>query len=162
MSGSVWWRVLVAGALLAACGGPERGAPPLEPEDYSPLGVPIDADSGEIRLSFGDPDSAVVSANPYDAFSPILTWYYPHFLVTFEGGPVPASYLLTGPAESTLRGVRVGDPSARVLELYGAPTYRYDPVWTYADAVEDADGQVVEFLVEDDVVTRIHLGRGIR
>jgi hypothetical protein len=146
-----------------ACGPAAAPRPaPLELEDFTMAGVPADADSTEIRLSFGDPDSAEVRGNPYDAYTPILAWYYADFTVLFEGSAVPAGYLLTGAGERTLRGIRVGDPASRVLQLYGRPLYRMDPVWTYVDP-EDADaGHVLEFLIENDTVARIHLSRSAR
>jgi hypothetical protein len=158
-------RFLTAAAviapLLVACGPvPSRRAAPLEPEDFTLPGIPPEADSAEIRLSFGEPDSVVEWPNPYDAFSPILSWYYPAFVVRYEGSAVPTSYLLTGGDEATLRGVRVGDPASRVQELYGRPTFLHDPVWSYVDPTDEEGGRVVEFLMENDVVSRIHLGRG--
>lgn len=153
-------HLLVGALLLAACSPAASGPPPLEVEDFAMAGVPPDADSAEIRLSFGDPDSAVLAQNPYDAYSPILSWYYRDFVVLFEGSAVPTGFLLMSPGERTLRGVQVGDPAQRVLELYGAPTFRYDPVWTYADPLEPEHGYILEFLVEGDTVSRIHLGRG--
>ena len=147
--------------VLPACGPvAQTSAPPLEPGDFVMAGVPPDADSAEIRLSFGDPDSVIVSDNPFDAFTPVESWYYPEFIVRYEGAAVPTGFLLTGRGESTLRGIRVGDAGERVLRLYGAPTYRQDPVWSYVD--DPAQGEpehAIEFFIERDTVVRIHLGR---
>jgi hypothetical protein len=145
--------------LLLSCGPMTASSPPLEPEDFVMAGLPPDADSAEIRLSFGEPDSIVIADNPYDAFTPIESWHYADFIIRYEGNALPSSFLLTGAGETTLRGVRVGDPGERVLRMYGAPTYRQDPVWSYVDPIDDEAAQVLEFLVEDDTVTRIHIGR---
>lgn len=146
--------------LTAACTAPTPGAPPLEPDDFLFAGLPADADSAEVRMTFGEPDSIVVAENPFDAFEPIESWHYDGFIVRYSGGIVPTSFLITGTDERTLRGIRVGDTADRVLRLYGAPPYRYDPVWTYVDPL-DAEGTfVIEFLVEEDTVRSIHLGRG--
>jgi hypothetical protein len=155
------WAVLavVGCTALASCTPPAAQAPPLEPEDFLLSGLPHSADSAEIRLSFGEPDSIVTEPNPFDAQQPIKSWHYAGFLVRYTGDAVPSTFLITGGDEATLRGVRVGDSAERVLRLYGPPPYQYESVWTYVDPL-DADGvYVIEFLVEDDVVTRIHLGR---
>jgi hypothetical protein len=148
---------LLAGG-MAAC-TPAANAPPLEPEDFLLRGLPDDADSAEVRLSFGEPDSIVESPNPFDAQEPIESWYYPGFLIQYSGDPRPVSFVITGGDEATLRGIRVGDPADHVLRLYGQPPYRYDAVWTYVDPLDPDGVFVIEFLVEDDVVSRIHLGR---
>jgi hypothetical protein len=146
--------------LLLACGPVATGsAPPLEPEDFILAGVPLDADSGEIRMSFGDPDSAFATRHPYDAAATIVSWYFRDFIVRYDDVPHPSSFVLTTREESTVRGIRVGDRSDRVLRLYGAPTYRNDPVWSYSEALEDGGQNVIEFLIEADTVARIHLGR---
>jgi hypothetical protein len=145
--------------LLAACSPPARPAPPLEPEDFVLAGVPLDADSVEIRLSFGEPDSIVVSANPYDASVPLQAWHYRGLVVRFEDEAVPAGYLVTGGAETTARGIRVGDPAATVLDRYGEPTFRYDDIWTYVEPLPTGEEHVIEFLIRDDSVASIHLAR---
>jgi hypothetical protein len=146
--------------IAASCEPAAPPAPPLEPEDFVPAGVPPDADSAEIRMSFGDPDSIVAAPHPYDAYTPVVSWYYRDLIVRYEGTALPASFLIVGGDESTLRGVRVGDAAERVLRLYGAPTHRQEPVWSYGDPLEDAGVNVIEFLMENDTVARIHLGRG--
>lgn len=143
---------------LLACGIP-TSPPPLEPADFVLAGIPLDADSAEIRLSFGEPDSVVASTDPYDAYSQLQAWFYDGFVVRYSGEAVPSSYLVTGGEEATARGIRVGDTAALLLKRYGEPTFRYDRVWTYTDVLDDAGAYVLEFLVEDDTVTRIHVGR---
>jgi hypothetical protein len=154
---------LAAGSLamvsLAACTPPAGAAPPLEPADFVLGGVPMEADSVEIRLSFGDPDSVVMTTNPYDAGAPLESWYYYGLVIHYDGEATPASYVVTGGDEGTARGVRTGDSIARVLERYGDPDYRNDAVWTYVDPSPDGELYVLEFLVQDDVVVRIHVGR---
>jgi hypothetical protein len=148
------------GAFLLTCTAPQRGAPPLEPDDFLLGGIPPESDSAEVRMTFGDPDSVVVTQNPFDAFEPVVSWYYPELVVRYSGSPVPIGFLLTGPGERTLRGVRVGHAGEEVLRRYGAPAYRHDPVWTYVDPLDEEGTHVLEFLVEEDTVRRIHIGRG--
>lgn len=151
---------VTATVLAAACVEPRTNAPPLEPDDFLLGGIPPESDSVEIRATFGDPDSVVVSENPFDAFEPIESWYFDGFVVRFSGSAMPMGYLLTGGSERTLRGIRVGDPGDEVLRRYGAPSFRHDPVWTYVDPLDTEGTQVLEFLVEEDTVRRIHIGRG--
>jgi hypothetical protein len=149
-----------AAIALHACVPGQSQAPPLEPGDFLLRGVPLDADSAEIRLSFGDPDSVVVRQNPYDALEPIESWHYDGLVVHYSGDVVPSSFLITGGDEATLRGIRVGDSADDVLRMYGQPPYRHDAIWTYVDPLDFEGVYVIEFMIEDDRVTRIHLGRG--
>jgi hypothetical protein len=151
---------MLIGMLPAACLAPQPGAAPLEPDDFLLGGIPPESDSVEIRMTFGDPDSVVVSDNPFDAFEPIVSWHYDGFVVRFSGSAMPVGYLITGGHERTLRGIRVGDAGEEVLRRYGAPAYRHDPVWTYVDPMDVEGIHVLEFLVEEDTVRRIHIGRG--
>jgi hypothetical protein len=151
----MWPAALLA---TASCAAP-TGAPPLEAADFVLSGVPLEADSVELRLSFGEPDSVVLSANPYDAGSPLETWYYEGLIVHYDGEAAPARYVVTGGDEATARGIRVGDPIALVQERYGEPDYRHDGVWTYVEPTPEGELYVIEFLIRDDVVVRIHVGR---
>jgi hypothetical protein len=155
---SGWWLWLLTVAPLA-CAPPAPGPLPLEPEDFVLRGVPFDADSGEIRLSLGEPDSVVQADNPYEAATPTESWHYEGLIIRYSESAVPTGFVITGGEEETLRGVRVGDPADRVLHLYGRPVYEYDGIWTYIDPLDVEGRYVVEFLIEDDVVRRIHLGR---
>lgn len=158
------WTAAVAVLAGAACAsGACTPAPPpplpLEPADFVLAGVPLDSDSVEIRMSFGAPDSVVASPNPYGGAEPLETWYYEGLVVRYSGEAAPSSYLVTGRAEATARGVRVGDPAARVLERYGEPIYRYDTIWSYTEPGGGTEPYVLEFMVIDGVVARIHVGR---
>jgi hypothetical protein len=147
--------------LLAAgaCTPPAPPPPPLELEDFALAGVPLDADSMEVRLSFGEPDSVVLAPNPYEADLPLETWYYSGLVVRYEGDPMPSSWVVTGSDESTARGIRVGDPAEAVLERYGEPIYRYDDIWTYVDPAPHMEEHVLEFLIREGRVFRIHVAR---
>jgi hypothetical protein len=142
-----------------SCGAPP--APPLEPEDFTLAGVPLDADTTEIRLSFGDPDSATVGDNPFDAEVPLVVWYYPAFEARFSGARA-VGYMVTGGEEATLRGIRIGDPVDRVLRAYGAPTVEQPSRWTWAESDPELGLRVVDFVIEDDVVTRVYVGEAVR
>ena len=155
-------RVAVAVALAivaAACGAPP--APPLEPEDFTLSGVPLDADTTEIRLSFGAPDSMTAAENPFDAEQPFAIWHYRDFEARFSGERA-VGYLVEGTAEATLRGVRVGTMLEEVARRYGTPTVEQPSRWTYVDDDPDLGFRVVDFVVQDEVVTRFYIGEAVR
>jgi hypothetical protein len=146
-------------ATAAGCAAPAAAPLPLEPADFVLGGVPLDTDSAEIRLSFGEPDSVVSARHPYDASAELVTWYYEGLVIRYDGEPLPSSYLITGGAEATARGIRVNDPASLILQRYGEPDYRLDGIWTYLDPSADGQLHVLEFLVQDETVVRIHVGR---
>jgi hypothetical protein len=164
-----WWLArpgrAVAGcavmaSAVAACGVPAPApAPPLEQADFVIAGVPADADSTELRLSFGEPDSISRSPHPYDAAVVVEAWYYEGLVIRYEETAVPSSFIITGGSEATARGVRVGDPAARVRQRYGDPDQRVDGLLTYLERAPEGVLHALEFLLESDTVVRIHLGR---
>lgn len=144
--------------LQAACAPPAPPALPLQPEDFALRGVPADADSAEIRLTFGDPDSIVESPNPFVDSIPLTTWIYDGFEVRFGGQAPPIGYMIVEAGERTARGLTVGDPAELMLDLYGEPTTRFDAGWTYADATHPSVLRVINAVVLEDTVRRIYLG----
>lgn len=144
--------------VLIGCSPPAPPALPLQPEDFTLRGVPAEADSVEIRLTFGDPDSIVESPNPFVDSIPLTTWVYDGFEVRFGGVGPPIGYMIMEPGERTARGLTVGDPAALMLELYGEPTTRYEPGWTYADTSNASVLRVINAVVRGDTVRRIYIG----
>ena len=144
-------------ALLLACGA--APAPPLGPDDFTLAGVPADADSMEIRLTFGTPDSVATSQNPFDA-APLVTWLYDGFEVRFARGSTPSGYMIHAPGERTARGIGIGDPAELVLRLYGEPAAVSASSWTYvAEGTESsAEVNVIDVVVQADTVRRIYVG----
>lgn len=150
---------VLAALVVTACMTPP--APPLEPEDFALTGVPLDADTTEIRLSFGEPDSVHVDENPFDAEQPLTIWFFDGFEVRFSGDRA-VGYMVRAGDESTLRGVRVGTPADSVLRLYGPPTTSEPSRITYAEADDLAGLRVIDFVVQDEVVSRIYVGAALR
>jgi hypothetical protein len=153
--------VALAVLLATACAAPP--APPLEPSDFAPSGVPSDADSAELRLSLGEPASVSTDDNPFDPDVPLITWHYPGMEIRFGDGAVPVGFLLEDSTEATVRGLRVGHPASFAVTLYGRPTYRVPPSWTWVDQSDpESYLQIVDVMIEGDVVSRIYLGRALR
>lgn len=144
--------------LASACEAPAPPALPLQPDDFALRGVPADVDTAELRLTFGDPDSIVESPNPFADTVPMTTWVYDGFEVRFAGPATPIGYMILERGESTARGLSVGDPADLLLQLYGAPSARFEPGWTYTDSTDATVLRVMDAVVQADTVRRIYLG----
>ncbi|HEX2168533.1 MAG TPA: hypothetical protein VHG09_14960, partial [Longimicrobiales bacterium] len=144
--------------LPSSCTPPAAPALPLQPEDFTLRGVPADVDSAEIRMSFGGPDTIIESPNPFADSVPMTTWVYDGFEVRFAGPASPVGYMILAPGERTARGLTVGDPARLMLELYGEPTTRFEPSWTYTDTTHPTALRVIDAVVQTDTVRRIYLG----
>jgi hypothetical protein len=147
--------ILAALALAAACVTPP--APPLEPDDFTLAGVPLYSDSLEIRLTFGEPDSVSTTENPFAADVTMSVWHYSAFEVRFSAD-IAVGYMITAGDEATLRGIRIGDTAALVQRAYGEPDVRQPSRRTYVEADDEFGLRVVDFVIQDSVVTRIYLG----
>jgi hypothetical protein len=144
---------------LTACGPPPAPpAAPLEPDDFVLGGIPAGADTAEVRLSFGDPDSVTAGDNLFDAGEPFATWHYTGFEVRFSGA-LPAGYLIMERGEETARGMRVGDPADELQRRYGEPDTRADDSWIYVEDTEERDPRILDFRVQLDTIRRIYIGR---
>lgn len=147
-----------AGLLLASCTPPPPPVLPLQAEDFTLRGVPLSVDSAEIRMTFGDPDTIVESRNPFVDSVPMRTWVYGEFEVRFAGPESPIGYMILEPGERTARGLSVGDPVRLMRQLYGEPTTRFEPSWTYTDTTHPTALRVIDAVVQADTIRRIYLG----
>lgn len=146
------------GVLVAGCAAPAPPVLPLQPEDFTLRGVPVEADSAEIRLTFGDPDSIVEGMNPFADSVPLITWIYDGFEVRYGGPPTPIGFMIMGPGERTARGAGVGDEADLLLRLYGEPATVLDSNWTYTDTTHADALHIISALVLQDTVRRIYMG----
>lgn len=147
--------------LLLACAPPAAPVLPLMPEDFTLRGVPLDADSSEIRLTFGDPDSIADSDNPFEDGARLVTWMYDGFEVRFGREGRPLGYMIVAPGEQTARGVAVGDAAQQVLGVYGEPAMRFSPGWTWTDTTDGTALRVIDVVVQTDTIRRIYIGRAL-
>ena len=148
---------VAAAAAITACG--PQPVPPLTLDDFTLRGVPVESDSTELRLTFGEPDSITTSPNPFPDDAPLTTWHYDAFEIRFAGGDGPAGYLLHAPGERSARGIGVGDPAPLALRAYGQPDAQYVPSWTWIDDSDPAALRVIDVVVESDTVRRVYIGR---
>jgi len=152
---------LAALALTLACGtdtARREGSPWLSDSDFVVAGLPDDADSSEVLAALGEPDSIISIPDPDEPDVELLAWAYPDLAVALGDDGLRYGITLTGPGAVTARGLRPGDPAARVRELYGSPQRRTDAAWDYVSP-DNADGlHVMRVGLDGDRVAWIFLG----
>lgn len=135
-----------------------EGSPWLTDTDFVVSGLPDDADSADVLAQLGEPDSVISIPDPDAPDVELLAWVYPDLAISFGDDGLRYGITLTGAGASTARGLRPGDPEARLLELYGRPHLRGPEEWDYV-APDDADGMhVMRVRVADGRVRWIFLG----
>jgi len=82
----------------------------------------------------------------------MYSWYYRDLTVGIRYGVVGGIVLETG-AIPTARGVRVGDPTSRVLQSYGEPSGRSAESWYYLDPNNRL--HAIDFRLSGDTVRTI-------
>lgn len=152
------WAALV---LAIGCGRDARrgeGSPWLTDSDFVVAGLADDADSTEVLQALGEPDSIISLPDPDAPDVDLLAWVYPDLAVSFGDDGLRYGATLTGPSVATARGLRPGDPEARLIELYGRPHRHEEDAWDYV-APDDPDGlHVMRVRVERGRVSWIFLG----
>ncbi|HEX5003828.1 MAG TPA: hypothetical protein VFV65_00830 [Gemmatimonadales bacterium] len=147
--------------LMLACASeaPKRqGSPWLTDRDFVVAGLPDDADSSEVLAQLGEPDSVISTPDPEEPDIDLLAWVYPELAVAFGEDGLRYGITLTGPGVATARGLRTGDSTDRLTELYGRPQRRDAAGWDYV-APDDADGlHVMRVRLESGRVSWIFLG----
>lgn len=149
-----------AGLLVGCAGEPPRpeGSPWLTDRDFVVAGLPDDADSAEVLAQLGEPDSVISLPDPEEPDIDLLAWVYPGLAVAFGEDGLRYGVTLMGPDIPTARGLRTGESSDRVIELYGRPQRRDAAGWDYV-APDDPDGlHVMRVRVESGRVSWIFLG----
>ena len=157
-------RSLLLTALLAlAVLGVLRAQGPdtLTAGDLMVAGVPDGADSGVIRRLLGRPDSITHFDHPDDDGIRATLWYYRAGVVTL--GNHGERYLITIRTEAwrTKRGVSVGDPEARVRQVYGSPMYEEARHLLYACSNGVSETRGIDFTLENGRVVKIEVGNVI-
>lgn len=150
-----------AAALTFACGGEapgHEGSPWLTDTDFVVAGLPDDADSSDVLAQLGEPDSIISVPDPEEPDVDLLAWAYPDLAVAFGDDGLRYGVTLMGPGVATARGLRTGDSTSRLRELYGRPQYRTDASWDYV-APDDPDGlHVMRVRLDAGRVSWIFLG----
>jgi hypothetical protein len=126
---------------LSVAGTPIRyGVDPLAEHRYG-------VDSSEVRRVLGRP---IRRDSHHDS------WLYDGLVLYFAGSAYVRYVVIVGRRYATRRGLRVGDPATRIVELYGRPLERNGALYRYRRAGGNSLGMAIE--VHGDTVTAIRVG----
>lgn len=131
--------------------------PPLSAWEFTASPFSLEDDSTGFVAFLGRPDSVTTEPNPFvPQDAPFQEWYYRDIRVFFSTPNVVAGLVLLSPRFATMRGLRVGDPEARVLQLYG-PRHDEDPAGEWEYAAADDSTMVMRIHFKDRHVVMIEL-----
>jgi hypothetical protein len=142
----------------SAAGGPHPSAAPLDSLDWVLGRLAVDVDSLAVVDALGRPDSVSYITNPFDPGIRLERWDYPALTVHYSGGAQVGGLVVHGPGFATRRGIRVGDPSERVMAAYGLPSDTADGRWAYCEPGHDDCLHQMNFQIEHGTVASIFLG----
>jgi hypothetical protein len=155
---------LVTRSALSAQG---RRAPDLTDRDFIVAGAPDTADAATLQPIFGQRDSTTKVPNDFDGGRSLLEhWYYAGIMAeAFENSRRARALVLLSPKWSTARGLRVGDPVAKLSRLYnvgrnGPPSASGEQKWTVDDPRRDIELHYYTIWTRRDRVSRIMFGWG--
>ncbi|HMG17916.1 MAG TPA: hypothetical protein VK573_04265 [Gemmatimonadales bacterium] len=126
--------------------------------DFVVAGIGPNADSATALARLGKPDSVAADDYPNEPGIKMYAFYYRDLSVGIRYGVLGGIILETG-AIPTARGVRVGDPASRVLQLYGPPSGRSTESWNYLDPNDHL--HAIAFRITEDTVRSIFIGSWI-
>ena len=112
---------LLVGFLLTVAPGVARSQGPIGPADLLVAGVGYGRDSNHVRKVLGRPDSISAEPDVIEQDSKNVVWHYSALVVIYYSDGVAGAVTLISPARATRRGLRVGDPAAKIRSLYGPP-----------------------------------------
>ena len=145
-------------ACLLASPGPvvaQRNARPIVEADAMMFVLSLGMDTAEVRLRLGAPDSA----RTWEGSGPKnrSNWRYGGVSLLFDLNGLREGAALIDSSVATPRGLRVGQPIERLLELYGNPTVE-EPTggWRYESSTNSR--LVMRVLMEHDRITWIYIG----
>jgi hypothetical protein len=127
----------------------------LRAADFAVAGLDDMAPLAQVRTLLGAPASVKKSKNELGG-GEFITWLYPGLEVFSADGEHATNITLTTTAHQTARGLRVGDPEARVAQLYGEPTGTFEDTRDYADLENQL--HVIRVTVKKGRVTSIAIG----
>ena len=149
-----WVAAVGASAFVAdvAAQQPE----PLASADFVVARLSEGLDSTAVQERLGAPDSVTVIDHPHDVGGTLATWCYPHLLAAYGRTGRLVGVTLTDSTYTTHRGLRVGDTSNRVRELYGVPSPGAAGEWRYH--AQDSHLHAVVITIAGDRVVSVFLG----
>jgi hypothetical protein len=138
----------------AAAAAPAPGSP-LGDADFVVGPLSDQQDSAAVKAALGRPDSVRMDDNALEPGDSLVTYLYPAVRVLLSGGQVLGITLIR-PNVATARGLRVGDPEARVHELYGEGS-RYERTLEFNEG-DVSTLHLIRVELEKGRVTQIYVG----
>ena len=142
MNGWLRFGLISASVLLPATAPAQQ----LDSVDLAVSGIPYFADTAFVRRALGSPVS-----------TDSITWGYADLQLTIASGRV-IRFWLSGASRATHRGLRVGDPSSRVAELYKRSCFENPEVIQFCWRVDDFDRRGVVVQLNNGRVVGIVVG----
>jgi hypothetical protein len=127
-------------------------------QDFTLLGIPLEADSAWVLRVFGRPDSITVEENPFDTGGKLPSWHYRDIDVQYTYSDTVFGMAVRSPAYKTRRGVGVGSSAAEIQAAYGEPTSGGQPngLWEYLDPLQDL--HTLTFTLRAGLVVQVYFG----
>ncbi len=133
---------------------------PLRLDDLTVGGLALHADTAAVRAKFGPPRKVYPDSTIEGEGLRLLLWTYADVAFSFDTAGALFRTHLTGPSIPTRRGLRVGDPLGRVMELYGSPHDRSmdGRVLLYRPSPTPSRQLAMHINARGAIVTAIYLG----
>ena len=136
---------------------PAQARDTLTHDDLTIRDLGEDGDTAMTRRLLGAPLRVVRHDERNEDGALLVDWYYHDVGISFHEGR-PYFVEVTGRTVATSRGVRVGDPRAKVRTAYGRPMHEDVSHLLYAN---EAETRGIIFFLTGDRVTRILVGHVI-
>src|SRR5258706_13675150 len=101
-----------------------RQSQALRAEDFVVAGVVEGMRANDVRRVLGRPQTIDTQDDFRDPGNKLISWRYKGIVVLLGSENTVRGDWITSQKLATSRGLRVGDPVARIESLYGTPTFR--------------------------------------
>jgi hypothetical protein len=130
-------------------------AKPLSESDFVIAGISDETSAKGVQKILGKPSSIHSYPHPFDPDARTIQWRYGALDIIFSGESVTGIYLNTA-KYATARGLRVGDSTDKLVQLYGSPTGEYETDWDYF--VPGNEMHLIRVTLKKKRVSSIYLG----
>jgi len=123
--------------------------------------LPHASDTAMTRRVLGAPRRTEPARQPNDDGVLLTRWYYHGLSLSFDPAGRRYTAEISTSAHPTARGVRIGDPFAKVRRAYGEPAVSDASHLLYARSQEDFETLGISFFFSHGKLTRIIVGEVI-